>query len=74
MSFAFSYFFDKFIHQFHYLRPIGRRFYCAGYPHIKGKDYDVAAFLVAYKIPDDIADYAHTFNINCKIITREMID
>lgn len=40
----------------------------------KGKDYDVAAFLVAYEIPDDITDYALIFDINCKIITHEMID
>lgn len=40
----------------------------------KGKDYDVAAFLVAYNIPDDIIDYARIFDINCKIITYEMID
>lgn len=40
----------------------------------EGKDYDVAAFLVAYKIPDDITEFARIFDINCKIITQEMID
>jgi hypothetical protein len=40
----------------------------------KGKDCDINAFLVAYNIPDDIAEFASIFDIKCKVITDEMMD
>lgn len=40
----------------------------------QGKNCDVTAFLVAYNIPDNIAEFARIFDINCKIITDEMME
>jgi hypothetical protein len=40
----------------------------------QGKDCDVTAFLVAYNIPDDIAEFASLFDVKCKVITDEMME
>ncbi len=40
----------------------------------KGLEYPVNAFLVAYDIPIDIAEFASKFDIECRIIDRKLVD
>jgi len=39
-----------------------------------GKRYPVKAFLVAYSIPRDIADYASRFGVECKAFDRNIVE